>query len=321
MKVPSIIAKVGFQLAKHSPAILVGVGVVGVVASAVGACVATKKLEKVVEEHKQEMNDIDDERNHTAIDNNGNRTEVTEQDRKQFRFRERMRFALELVKLYGLPVLGMILSIACILGAHVILKRRNAVLTASLASVTNAFNAYRKRVSDRFGDEVERQIHYNMAPDGEPVTVIDVDENGKNHKSKVQNYAIDPSVTPEDDSVIYFTKGVSDLWKDSDDYNETCIRNAIDNVRTVKDKMGHMFINEFRDTLQVEGTVSGQVCGWTKNDDVDIRYSHQMFKDPIHGGTVPGFVIEIVNAKNILENAFRKNSNTMKFTNAIPEAV
>ena len=45
--------KVGFKFQKHSPEILVGVGVVGVVASAVLACRATTKVSAIMEKAKK----------------------------------------------------------------------------------------------------------------------------------------------------------------------------------------------------------------------------------------------------------------------------
>ena len=55
------LSKTGFQLKKHSPEILVVAGVIGVVTSAVMACKATTKVDKIVENTK---NDID--KVHTA---------------------------------------------------------------------------------------------------------------------------------------------------------------------------------------------------------------------------------------------------------------
>ena len=51
-------SKVGFGLQKKSPEILVGVGIVGAVASAVLACKATTKAGAIVEESKNSLADI-----------------------------------------------------------------------------------------------------------------------------------------------------------------------------------------------------------------------------------------------------------------------
>ena len=51
-------SKVGFGLQKKSPEILVGIGIVGAVASAVLACKATTKAGAIVEESKNSLADI-----------------------------------------------------------------------------------------------------------------------------------------------------------------------------------------------------------------------------------------------------------------------
>ena len=51
-------SKVGFGLQKKSPEILVAVGIVGAVASAVLACKATTKAGAIVEESKNSLTDI-----------------------------------------------------------------------------------------------------------------------------------------------------------------------------------------------------------------------------------------------------------------------
>ena len=49
-KLSRVFGKTGFVLKKHSPEILVGVGVIGAVTSTVMACKATTKLSPVLDE-------------------------------------------------------------------------------------------------------------------------------------------------------------------------------------------------------------------------------------------------------------------------------
>ena len=56
--------KIGFQLKKHSPEILLGVGIVGTVASAVMACKATTKVGAILEETKEQVDGI-----HSVLEN------------------------------------------------------------------------------------------------------------------------------------------------------------------------------------------------------------------------------------------------------------
>jgi hypothetical protein len=299
MKVPGFVSKAAFSLGKHSPTILVAVGVAGVIASAVGACMATRKLDEVMEMHEKRMNAANDEEN-----------VPDEKERQKLKYAARMATGWDMIKLYALPTLGLIASVTCIIGAQVILRRRNAILSASLLSATKAFDEYRKRVADRFGDEVERQIHYNMIPDGDPVTVIDMDENGKAHKSKVQNFAIDPSIAPVEDNIIYFTRNYSPLWKDDDVINEHTIEQIIQYVIDAYDKTGHVFVNDIRSDFAVDGTIGGQALGYSaKTGKPDIRYSATRFMDPTApSGSVAGYVIEIVGATNILDDVFSKQA-------------
>ena len=50
--------RVGFQIKKHSPEILLVTGITGVVTSAVMACKATTKVDTIVEESKKSINMI-----------------------------------------------------------------------------------------------------------------------------------------------------------------------------------------------------------------------------------------------------------------------
>ena len=50
--------KIGFQLKKHSPEILAVAGTVGVVASTVMACKATTKLHDILEDSKNQVNQV-----------------------------------------------------------------------------------------------------------------------------------------------------------------------------------------------------------------------------------------------------------------------
>ena len=59
-KVSRSIHKVGFKFKKHSPEILVVVGVVGIVSSTVMACKATTKVNDIIDEAKETIDKIHD---------------------------------------------------------------------------------------------------------------------------------------------------------------------------------------------------------------------------------------------------------------------
>ena len=61
-KISGIISNVSFSLRKHSPEILIGAGVVGVVVSTVLACKATLKADDVLKDAGEKVKAIDDKK-------------------------------------------------------------------------------------------------------------------------------------------------------------------------------------------------------------------------------------------------------------------
>ena len=53
-------------------------------------------------------------------------------------------------------------SIASILASHNIMKKRNVALAAAYAAVDKSFKDYRDRVIERFGEQVEKELRYNI---------------------------------------------------------------------------------------------------------------------------------------------------------------
>ena len=91
--------KVGFQLKKHSPEILVVAGVAGVVTSAVMACKATTKLSGIIEKAKNDIDAIHDFAEHPENVPEGET--YTEEDSKKDLAIVYAQTGIQLIKLYG----------------------------------------------------------------------------------------------------------------------------------------------------------------------------------------------------------------------------
>ena len=125
MKVTDVISgakrsliKAGFKVKKHSPEILVVVGVAGVVTSTVMACKATTKAGDILEEHKNQMNAIDQV---VKMD----RDDYTEEDHKKDTTIVYTQTAIKFVKLYSPSIMIGVLSLGCIIYSHNILYHYN----------------------------------------------------------------------------------------------------------------------------------------------------------------------------------------------------
>ena len=151
------INKVGFKIKKHSPEILIVTGVVGTITSAVMACRATTKLSEVIEEQKEQIYQI-----HDYVETHGYSEKYSEEDSKKDLAIVYTQTAVKLVKLYAPSVILGTLSIGAMLTSNNILRKRNVALAAAYTAIDKSFKNYRNNVVERFGDEIDHELRYNI---------------------------------------------------------------------------------------------------------------------------------------------------------------
>lgn len=251
MKVKEVISKVGFNLKKHSPEILLTAGMVGTVVSAVMACKATTKLDGILSETKEQIDQI-----HKYSDKPEEADKYSEEDAKKDTVIVYAHTGKEMVKLYA-PAVGLgALSLCSILASNKILKERNVALTAGLAAANRAFKEYRGRVVERFGEEVDQQLRYNIKATKIEETVTD--EKGKEKKVKKTIEVADPDASGY---LKYFTQ-TNPYWENNPEYVEMFLRAqqnyANDKLRAV----GHLTLNEVYNMLGMQDSKAGMVVGW-----------------------------------------------------------
>lgn len=247
--------RVGFKFKKHSPEILVGAGVVGVVASAVMACKATTKLDDVLAETKDTVDKIHDVTEHPEKIPEGK--EYTFEDSKKDLTIVYTQAGVKLVKLYGPAVVLGTVSIAAIIGGHHILRKRNIALAAAYTAVDKGFKEYRGRVLERFGEEVDRELRYNIKAKEIEKTVTDA--NGKETVVKETVDVADPNLTS--DYARFFDDGCTGWTKDPE-FNLMFLKDQQRYANDLFKSKGHLFLNEVYDMLGIPRTQAGQVVGW-----------------------------------------------------------
>ena len=247
--------RVGFKFKKHSPEILVGAGVVGVVASAVMACKATTKLDDVLAETKDTVDKIHDVTEHPEKIPEGK--EYTVEDSKKDLTIVYTQAGVKLVKLYGPAVVLGTVSIAAIIGGHHILRKRNIALAAAYTAVDKGFKEYRGRVLERFGEEVDRELRYNIKAKEIEKTVTDA--NGKETVVKETVNVADPNLTS--DYPRFFDDGCTGWTKDPE-FNLMFLKDQQRYANDLFKSKGHLFLNEVYDMLGIPRTQAGQVVGW-----------------------------------------------------------
>lgn len=121
---------------KHSPEILIGMGIAGAASSVIFAVKATPKAMILLEEKRQELG-----------------VEKLE--------------AKEIIKtaapVYIPTAVSFGVSVACIVGASSVNARRNAALTAAYTLSESALRTYRDKVLETVGEDKEREIRQKAA--------------------------------------------------------------------------------------------------------------------------------------------------------------
>lgn len=240
-----------FNLKKHGPEILTGVGITGVITGTVLACIATTKLEKTIEPHKKELDEIHD-----------NKDNCSDQEYRRDLARAYGKAAWSMAKLYGPAALVEISSIGCLVGSHKILRNRNMALASAYTTVSNAFEAYKKRVADKLGSEAEKELRYGIHE--EEIEEEYTDEKGK---KKVRKQIV--KTMDEDTRSPYsrfYDAGCSG-WSRDAGANNIYLRNVQayfnDRLRIRK----YVFLNEVYEYLNLPPIQEGQYLGWYYDPD------------------------------------------------------
>lgn len=243
----------GLQLKKHSPEILMGVGIVGTVASTVLACKATTKLDEIIEEPKTKIKLI-----HKVMeDGEINGVEYTKEDGMKDLTIMYTQTGVKVARLYAPAIIVGALSIGCMLAGHRILKGRNVALAAAYAVVDKGFKDYRKNVVSRFGAEVDKELRHNIK--AQEIETIVVDEKGKEKvKKEIINVA---DQTQCSDYARFFDESCGAYEKDPE-YNLMFLRRQQEWANEKLKANGHLFLNEVYDMLGIQRTKAGQVVGW-----------------------------------------------------------
>lgn len=244
--------KIGFQLKKHSPEILITVGVAGTVASAVMACKASTKLSKVMDESKEQINQI-----HGYVEQNGFSEKYTEEDSKKDVAIVYAHTGLELVKLYGPSVALGAASIACILTSSHILRKRNIALAAAYATEHLGFKEYRDRVIERFGKELDRELKYNIK--AREIEEVIVNEDGTEQTVKKTVNSADPNNISD---YARFFDEYCEGWTKDPEYNLMFLKLQQSQANKILQTRGYLYLNEVYEMLGMDKTKAGHVVGW-----------------------------------------------------------
>ena len=248
--------KIGFQLKKYSPEILAVAGTVGVVASTVMACKATTKLHDILEDSKNQVNQV-----HEVLENKSIPAEkYSEEDGKKDIAVIYTQTALKVVKLYAPAVILGALSLTSILTSNKILRKRNVALAAAYTAVDKGFKEYRANVIERFGKDLDRELRFNVKAKEIEETVVN--ENGEEETVKK---VVNEATVGKSEYARFYDDGCKG-WEKDPEYNLMYLRHVQDYLNDLLRTRGHVFLNEAYDQLGIPRTKAGAIVGWVYNE-------------------------------------------------------
>lgn len=237
LKMPAFIKTTQKSMSKHSPEILTGIGVVGMVTTVVLAVKATPKA-------LEQINDAEGEKIAQQLEQGvdyekANQVKLTPVETVKATW-----------KTYLPAAITGVASIACVIGANSVNAKRNAALAATCQLTASTLAEYKKIVNDTVDDETKEVIKEKVAKETlkkNPVTKKDEKE------LRDQELILDNA-----HHLCYDAGG--NLYFRSD---EQTIRAAINRLNNrMNGGEPYVSLNDLYSELEVRGTDVGEQLGW-----------------------------------------------------------
>lgn len=256
-KLAGAVSRANLKVQKHSPEIMLVVGIGGMIVSGVMACKATLKLNDILEEHEETMDKV-----HDVVEMHEDDGKYSEEDVQKATAVVYAKTGLKVAKLYGPAIALGAASIASIVWSHTILNKRNVALAAAYMSVDQAFKGYRGRVIERFGKDLDRELRFNLK--SEQIEETTVNAKGKEKTVTTDVTVVDPNTYSEYARI--FDDGCKGWEKDAE-WNLTFLKQQQSYANDKLKAKGFLFLNDVYEMLGIPKTKAGQIVGWVYDKD------------------------------------------------------
>lgn len=235
---------------KNSPGIFFAAGIVGVLGGTVLACRATMKMGPIVDDIEHGVKEVKEL--------NGLHQNDSESDYEEKEFNKDLAYVYikgigRIAKLYAPAAAVGIAGIGLLAGSHAILVRRNAALTATVGILAKAYDDYRSRVREEYGEEVDADFALGVLETKE----IDLADGTKALAKTVKRGNWSPYAASFDPS--------NRNWERNEEYVRMFISAQEKHANDRLQHYGHVFLNDVYDMLGIERTPIGQLAGWIKD--------------------------------------------------------
>lgn len=237
---PRFIGNVQRSLIKHSPSILTGIGIAGMVATAVMVGKATPKAVELLQKQKESPDYIEPE---SKMEGVANVVKTT-------------------WKCYLPAAITGFVSITCLLGANSVHAKRNMVLATAYQLSEKAFSEYKDNTVEVVGEKKAQAIQDKIAQkhiEENPINNNEVIVTGKGN-----------SLCYDSISGRYFTSDIERIRRVENELNRELINDLYVSLNEFYHELGLKPIDER----------IGDELGWNVDDGlVDIAFSSQLAED------------------------------------------
>ena len=258
MKIGKLFYVVKTFMTKNSPYILSGVGAASVAA---GAVILVKKAKKQ-NEFDEEVETIYEERKQ-GIEVYGAANEIPDDQREKVYRKNIVKLNIwrvrKYVRYYTLPTILMSGGVMCMLSATLIQTKRLKALSIAYTSLATAFNDYREKVKEKFGEQEEADLREEIKRD---------------KRGNIVGCSKVPLIENETTFSRLFGEGNTPFWSRSTNASLTFIKAAEGNLNERLRYQGFVTLNEVWDELGFKPSSEGMYLGW--------RFKEG---DPVYGST------------------------------------
>lgn len=249
-KVTDFVKGIQNSLTKHSPEILTGIGIAGMITTTILAVKATPKAISLMDKEIRRQNrELCDEAKKNGEDACPQISKLK---------------PVEVVKVtwkcYVPTVTIAAASIGCLIGASSVHSKRNAVLATAYKLSETAFSEYKEKVVETIGEKKEEAIR------------------DKIHKERMEKDPVSKNevfITDKGDTLCY------------DYYTGRYFRSDIDKIKRAINELNrkmllenYVSLNEFYEEIGLARTSTGDRLGWnTDTGLLDLNFSSQLSED------------------------------------------
>ena len=241
------------SMKKHSPEILTGIGIAGMISTVVLAVKATPKAMELISDAEEEgrlelekAGEYDDGHINALV--------------------KEVRKPINVVKVAWKPYIPAVVtgvaSVACLISANSVHVKRNAALMTAYQLSTTALADYREKVVETIGEKKEGNIR-------DKVSKKKIEEKPANNSTII--------MTGKGNTLIYDIHSDRYFRSDIDS-----IRNAVLdlNERMINGNEMYISLSDFYDEIGLKHTETSDRIGWRIDKGrIDIRYSAQLTDD------------------------------------------